>query len=79
MDISAIRQLMDTAKVDKSRYFINYMSIGTKIMLKNRSDYKNTIDELTKNKTPYFTHDISSDKTTKFVLSGLHDMPPDEI
>lgn len=75
MDLQAVRLLMDTAKVEKSRYFIKFMSIGTKILLQTRADYDNTIVELNKNKTQFFTHDIPSEKTTKFVLSGLHDMP----
>lgn len=79
MDFLAIRQLLEAANVDKSRYFIKYMSVGTKILLRNCDDYKNTLSELNKNKTPFFTHDIPSEKTTKFVLSGLHDMPPEEI
>lgn len=79
MNINAIRQLMDTIKIDNSRFFIRFMSIGTKIILQNRADFDSTVAELLKQKKPFFTHDIPSDKTSKYVLSGLHDVPPADI
>lgn len=55
------------------------MTIGTKIMLQDITNFKATINLLKEQKTPFFTHDIHADKTVKFVLSGLHELPIEEI
>lgn len=57
-----IKSLMNTDRLNK--FDIKYMSIATKIMF-------DWIEESKKHPN-FFTSDIKSDKTIKFVLSGLH-------
>lgn len=72
-----IKSLMNTAEVNK--FYIKYMSIGTKIMFDCIEDYTKAKNILQANKFNFFTHDIPSDKSIKFVLSGLHDLSEQEV
>lgn len=79
MDLIAIRKLMEGANVDAKQYYIKFMSIGTKILVQNLAYYNLILAELTKQNKRFFTHDIPAERTAKFVLSGLHEMPADDI
>lgn len=70
---------MRMVKIDKPKYFIKYMAIGTKITVSDAADYQKIKSHLVSVSKPFFTHDIPEDKTTKFVLSGLPDMDLVEI
>lgn len=54
-----------------NNFQIKYMSIGIKTLFESIEDYNTFIDILKESKTNFFTHDIPSEKSTKFVLSGL--------
>lgn len=79
MKLHTIHSTMQSLKVEKTKYFVKFMSIGTKLTLTNIVDYKKTRDYLTATKKHFFTHDIPEDKTQKFVLSGLYDMDTDTV
>lgn len=72
-------ELMATSNIDKKKYFVKFMTIGTKILLQNIDDYKTAIAALKSQNMQFFTHDIQADKAVKFVLSGVHETPIDEI
>lgn len=64
---------------NNSNYFIKYMSIGTKLQLSSIDIYKQVVFELKKAKINFYTHDIKSEKTSRFILSGLPEMDNNEI
>lgn len=72
-----IKNLMTIAKVNA--YHIKYMTIGTKILFDNIKDYSNAKATLHNKNIHFYTHDIPNEKTIKFVLSGLHDLPINEV
>lgn len=79
MNIDDIHQIMQNNKIEKNKYFVKFMSIGTKIMLLDIQDFQTVKLFLTTSGKPFFTHDVAEDKTQKFVISGLHDMDLSEI
>lgn len=77
LNYTQIKSLMTAAKIQK--FYIKYMSIGTKLLLENIEDYKNAKNILTQSKSNFYSHDIPNEKTLKFVLSGLHNLPENEV
>lgn len=60
-------------------YTIKYMSIGIKIMIENSDAYIKFKSNLKAAKVQFFSHDLSSEKLDKFVLSGIAKTPINEI
>lgn len=60
-------------------YNLKYISLGIKILLNTISDFNITINNLKLIKAEYFSHDIPSQKTTKFVLSGLPNLTIEQV
>lgn len=79
LDMSGIHELMTKVNIEKNKYLVKFMTIGTKIMLQTIEDFRKTVDALKSQNSKFFTHDINVEKTTKFVLSGLHETPIIEI
>lgn len=77
MKYTNIKTLMSTINI--TEYSLKYISMGIKIFCNSLEDHKKTIEYLKTTNTEFFTHDIPSAKTTKFVLSGLPEMPIDDI
>lgn len=67
------------AKSSITNYNLKYISLGIKILCKSVEDFNTTTKNLQHIKSEYFTHDIPSQKTTKFVLSGLPNIPIDQV
>lgn len=77
LSYTQIKILMSLAKVE--HYYVKYMSIGIKLLFTNLTEYTNAKKILTQQKKNFYTHDLPDEKTLKFVLSGLHDLSPNEI
>lgn len=60
-------------------YNLKFMSIGIKISVVDRVDYRTLIDKLNKLNINYYTHDLPSDRPLKVVLKGLYEMDIDEL
>lgn len=74
---SQIKSHMNSAKVKV--FYIKYMSVGTKLIFENIEDYTNAKLTLKQNNVHFYSHDVPNEKTTKFVLSGLHDINENEL
>lgn len=77
MTMSSIKAALNSIKV--SNYHVKYMSIGIKIITYSTDDYKKTVKKLKQDKNHFFSHDIPSESTTKFILSGLPDFDIEEV
>lgn len=62
-----------------AEFTIKYMSIGTKIMLKNLEVFNNFKKSLNEADVKFFTHDAQSDKFDRFILSGISRTPCEDI
>lgn len=71
MTFVAIKETMRKIGIPQTAYCTKYISIGIKIFIRDIENYKKAIKELTDSKQIGFTHDLPSEKTSKFVLSGL--------
>ena len=60
-------------------FTIKYMSIGTKIMLKNSELFNSFKKSLSDASIEFFTHDTQSDKFDRFVLTGIPKIPCESI
>jgi hypothetical protein len=60
-------------------YSMKMTSEGTRIFIRTRPDYEKAKKFFIDQKKPFFTHALKEDQLSKFVLSGLHKMPTDEI
>lgn len=69
-----INAVMSRAGIIAEMFHMKYMSIGIKIMLNSIENFQKAKKCLEDEKKHFFTHDIASDKCTKFVLSGLPDL-----
>jgi len=56
-------------------FTIKYMSIGTKIMIKNAEVYNNFKKSLSEADIEFFTHDAQPEKFDRFILSGIPRTP----
>lgn len=65
--------------IANAKYTIKYMSIGTKIMVKDSDTYTKLKGLLNAADVEFFSHDLRSEKVDKFVLSGIAKMPIKDI
>lgn len=73
-------QIVNFMKESKiTDYNIKYISLGIKILCKSINDFNTTKNKLQQRKTEFFSHDIPSEKTTKYVLSGLPNLEVDQV
>lgn len=56
-----------------------FISVGKKILCDNDNDKQKIEDTLSKNKIEFFSHPTNNEKIFKIVLSGLPEIPVDEI
>lgn len=69
--------LMKNAKIEN--FSIKYISMGIKVFCTTLADFETVRMTLKNNQVQYFTHDIVSSKSQKFVLSGLPNFQPNEV
>lgn len=67
------------ADAPNSVFTIKYMSIGTKISLSDITVYNNLKTKLISENIEFFSHDISSEKIDKYILSGIPKFSIEEI
>lgn len=79
MTFNTIKETMNQIGIPTTAYYTKYISIGIKILISDIENYKKAIKALTESKQIGFTHDIPSEKTVKFVLSGLPEFPIDYV
>lgn len=72
-----IKNFMEKSSI--TDYNLKYISLGIKVLCKSIEDFHTTTKNLKQIKIEYFTHDIPSEQTTKFVLSGLPNFPIEQI
>lgn len=60
-------------------YLLKYMSVGMKILLGNIADYDAVTKQLIKEDIRFYTHELKSEKISKFVLTGLQKMETNDI
>lgn len=71
--------LSDILKEVNVQHSLKIVSIGTKIFVNNETDFKALCDKLRERKTEFFTHPFGMAKTFKLILSGLPEVPTDDI
>lgn len=75
MTFETIKETMSKIGIPTTAYCTKYISIGIKIFMRDIDNYRKALTELKTLKKIGFTHDIPSEKTLKFVLSGLPEFP----
>lgn len=72
-----IKSLMTGINVQN--YSLKYISMGVKILCNTLDDYNTSIRGLKDANVEFYSHDVPSQQLMKFVLSGLPDLPIDEV
>lgn len=75
--IDDIKKMLSDANV--TNFNLKYTSLGIKIFCTSLDEFKKVCNRLSSSKLQYFTHDVQTDKLSKFVLSGLPRMQIDEV
>lgn len=77
MAFNDIKKIMNDASI--VNYHVKYISMGIKILTETIDDYRVIINLLKSKQVQYYTHDVQAEKLTKFVLSGLPNLPVEEV
>lgn len=72
-----IINLIKATKIEN--YSLKYISMGLKVFCSTLDDYEMLCSSMKSNNVQFFTHDVSSRKTQKFVLSGLPNFEISEV
>lgn len=72
-----ISAIVKSLGIDK--YELKFMSIGIKLQLDKPDFFVSVKEALQKEQIKFFCYQLSADKLTKFVLSGLYNMPVDDL
>lgn len=72
--------MMNLIKASKIEDFsLKYISMGIKVFCTTLADFETVRNTLKNNQVQHFTHDVSSSKSQKFVLSGLPNFPIEDV
>lgn len=77
MKIDDIKKLLSDMEV--VNFNLKYISLGIKIFCTSLNDFNKVCGKLNESKLKYFTHDVQGNKLAKFVLSGLPNMPIEDV
>lgn len=77
MEQNEIKKIMDDLKI--INFNLKYISLGIKILCDSLDEYSKVISTLKIMKKEFYSHDIPSQQTSKFVLYGLPELSIDEV